>query len=129
MIAKRLRESLDNAVCIRDIFEEAKKMAAVYGAENIFNFTIGNPSVEPPAVVNQAFKEALDSEPALVLHGYPANVGHPDVRRHIAETLNGQYGTHYDETGIVMTAGAAAAIAILANTLLDYEDEVVTFSP
>lgn len=129
MIAKRLRSSLDSAICIRDIFEEGKKLAAVYGAENIFNFTIGNPSVEPPAIVNQAMKEVLDSEPPLKLHGYPANVGHPDVRRHIAQYLNGKYDCNYDETGIIMTSGAASAIAILCNTLLDYEDEVVTFAP
>ena len=51
MISKRLRESLDSSICIRDIFEEGKKLAAIYGAENIFNFTIGNPSVEPPAIL------------------------------------------------------------------------------
>ena len=129
MIAKRLRKSLDSAVCIRDIFEEAKKMAVIYGAENIFNFTIGNPSVAPPAIVNEAMKEVLDNEPPLALHGYPANVGHPEVRRHIANYLNDTFGTNYDETGIIMTSGAASAIAILANTLLDFEDEVVTFAP
>lgn len=129
MISKRLRHSLDTSVCIRDIFEEAKKMAAVYGAENIFNFTIGNPSVEPPAIVNEAMKEVLDTEPPLALHGYPANVGHPEVRRHIAGYLNGKFATNYDENGIIMTSGAASAIAILSNTLLDYEDEVVTFAP
>jgi aspartate aminotransferase len=129
MIAKRLRQSLDSSICIRDIFEEGKKLAAVYGAENIFNFTIGNPSVEPPAIVNEAMKEILDTEKPLALHGYPANVGHPEVRRHIAEHLNKTYDNHYDESGIIMTSGAAAAIVIIANTLLDAGDEVVTFAP
>ncbi len=78
MISKRLRESLDSSICIRDIFEEGKKLAAIYGAENIFNFTIGNPSVEPPAAVNEALKEIIDTEKPLALHGYPANVGHPE---------------------------------------------------
>lgn len=104
-------------------------MAAVYGAENIYNFTIGNPTVEPPAIVNETMKELLDTEDALTLHGYPANVGHPDVRAHLAEYLNGKYGGDYDEKCIVMTSGAAAALMILANTLLDYGDEVVTFAP
>ncbi|MCD8300781.1 MAG: pyridoxal phosphate-dependent aminotransferase [Clostridiales bacterium] len=129
MIAKRLRESLDSSICIRDIFEEGKKLAAVYGADNIFNFTIGNPSVEPPAIVNESMKRILDSEDALALHGYPANVGYPEVRRCVAEHLNKTFGCNYDENGIVMTAGAAAAIAILCNTLLDMGDEVVTFAP
>ena len=129
MIAKRLRKSLDSAVCIRDIFEEGKKLAAIYGQENIFNFTIGNPSIEPPAIVNETMKELLDSEPALQLHGYPANVGFPEVRRHLAQHLNGKFGCSYTEEGIIMTSGAAAAIAILSNTLLDRDDEVVTFAP
>lgn len=129
MIAKRLRRSLDAAICIRDIFEEGKKMAAVYGKENIFNFTIGNPSVEPPAIVNQSMKEILDNEDSLTLHGYPANVGHPDVRAHVANYLNRTFDCNYDENGIIMTSGAASAIVIICNTLLDYGDEVVTFAP
>lgn len=129
MIAKRLRRSLDSAICIRDIFEEGKKLAAVYGAENIFNFTIGNPSVEPPEIVNQSMKEILDTEKPLALHGYPANVGHPEVRAHIAEFLNRKYDCHYEQNGIIMTSGAASAIAVISNSLLDQEDEVVTFAP
>ena len=129
MISKRLRGSLDSSICIRDIFEEGKKMAAIYGSENIFNFTIGNPSVEPPAAVNEAMKEILDTEKPLALHGYPANVGHPEVRRHIANYLNGKYDCHYTEQGIIMTSGAAAAIVVIANSLLDNGDEVVTFAP
>ena len=129
MIAKRLRESLDSSICIRDIFEEGKKLAEVYGAENIYNFSIGNPSVEPPAIVNQAMKDILDQEAPLALHGYPANVGHPEVRRHVAQYLNGKYGCNYNEQGIIMTSGAASALAMLCNTLLDAGDEVVTFAP
>lgn len=129
MIAKRLRESLDSSICIRDIFEEGKKLAEVYGAENIYNFSIGNPSVEPPAIVNQAMKDVLDQEAPLALHGYPANVGHPEVRRHVAQHLNGKYGCNYNEQGIIMTSGAASALAMLCNTLLDAGDEVVTFAP
>ena len=67
MISKRLRESLDSSICIRDIFEEGKKLAAIYGAENIFNFTIGNPSVEPPAAVNEALKEIIEVRKSCLL--------------------------------------------------------------
>lgn len=129
MISKRLRESLDSSICIRDIFEEGKKLAAIYGQENIFNFSIGNPSVEPPAIVNEAMKEVLDTEPALKLHGYPANVGHPEVRAHVANHLNKTYGCNYDEQSIIMTNGAASALVMICNTLLDAGDEVVTFAP
>ncbi len=129
MIAKRLRESLDSSICIRDIFEEGKKLADLYGKENIFNFSIGNPSVDPPAIVNESMKRILDREDPLTLHSYPANVGYPEVRAHIADYLNRTYDCAYTVDGIVMTSGAAAAIAILSNTLLDRDDEVVTFAP
>ncbi len=129
MIAKRLRYSLDHSVCIRDIFEEGKKLAAIYGAENIFNFTIGNPSVAPPAIVNETLREILSTENSLSLHGYPANVGYPEVRACIADYLNRTYDCNYNENGIIMTVGAAAAIVVIANALLDQGDEVVTFAP
>ena len=129
MISKRLRASLDSTLSIRDIFEEGKKMAAIYGQENIYNFTIGNPSVEPPAIVNETMKEILDREPPLALHGYPANAGHPEVRQHIAGYLNKTYGCRYDFSGIIMTSGAASALAILCNTLLDEGSEVVVIAP
>ncbi len=129
MVSKRMRTSLENSICIRDIFEEGKKMAAVYGKENIFNFSIGNPSVAPPAIVNEAMKEVLDSEEPLTLHGYPANVGHPDVRAKVAEYLNQKFHTGYSTDSIIMTSGAASAIAILCNTFLDIDDEVITFAP
>ena len=61
MVSNRMKTSLENAISIRDIFEEGKKMAAIYGKENIFNFSIGNPSVAPPAAVNEAMKEVLDN--------------------------------------------------------------------
>lgn len=129
MISKRLRESLDSSVCIRDIFEEGKKLADIYGAENIFNFTIGNPSVPTPEIVKESMIDLLKNENTFALHGYSANVGFPEVRAHIAEYLNKTFGCSYDTSGIVMTTGAAAAITVLCNTLLDYEDEVVTFAP
>lgn len=129
MISKRLQASLDGSVCIRDIFEEGKKLAAIYGQENIFNFSIGNPNVAPPAIVNETLKEVLDREDPLTLHGYPANVGHPDVRQCIADYLNQRYHTRYTIDGIIMTSGAASALAILCNTFLDQGDEVITFAP
>lgn len=129
MVSNRMKTSLENAISIRDIFEEGKKLAAIYGKENIFNFSIGNPSVAPPAIVNETIKEILDTEDPLTLHGYPANVGHPDVRAKVAEYLNGKFDTHYTMDNIIMTSGAASAIAILCNTFLDQGDEVITFAP
>lgn len=129
MIAKRMTKSLQEAISIRDIFEEGKKLAAVYGKENIFDFSIGNPSVAPPAIVNETMKEVLDTEDPLALHGYPSNVGHPEVRQCIADYLNKKYNMNYDIGNIVMTSGAASALALICNTVLDRDDEVITFAP
>lgn len=129
MISKRMQESLEQSISIRDIFEEGKKLAQIYGKENIFNFSIGNPSIEPPSIVNETMKEIIDSEPPLALHGYPSNAGHPEVRECVADFLNRTHGTKYTMDNIIMTSGAASALALICNTFLDKEDEVVTFAP
>lgn len=129
MISNRMKTSLEASISIRDIFEEGKKLAEIHGKENIFNFSIGNPSVPPPEIVNNAIKETVDTTDAMTLHGYPSNIGHPDVRATIAKHLNTNFGMHYDENNILMTSGAAAAMAMICNSLLDIDDEVITFSP
>ena len=129
MISKKMAAALESGICIRDIFEEGKKLAAVYGAENIYNFTIGNPSIEPPEIVTKAFIKHAQTKPGLAVHGYPANVGFQDVRECIANYLNKTYGTDYEYPGIIMTVGAANAMVCLCNVLLDNGDEVVTFAP
>jgi len=129
MISNRIQTTLHSASSIRDLFEEGKKLAELYGTENIFNFSIGNPSVPPPPIVNETFKEMLDTVEPLTLHGYPANVGHADVRGKIAGYLNKTFGTHYDVPNIIMTNGAAAALVNLCNVFLDSGDEVIAFTP
>lgn len=129
MISNKMRKSLQAAVSIRDIFEEGKKLAAIYGKENIFDFSIGNPNVEPPAIVNEAMIEILKTEKPLALHGYPSNIGHPDVRARVAEYLNEIYQSDYTFENIAMTSGAASALVLICNTFLDIGDEVITFAP
>ena len=129
MLSQKMRKLQEEVVCIRDIFEEGKKLAAIYGAENIFNFTIGNPSVDPPKEVIEAYKKYAALQPYQSVHGYPSNVGFPEVRQRIAEYLNEQYGTNYDYTGIFMTVGAGTGITSICNMILDPDDEVITFSP
>ncbi|SHJ05293.1 pyridoxal phosphate-dependent aminotransferase [Parasporobacterium paucivorans] len=129
MISDKMSKSLQAAICIRDIFEEGKKLADIYGKENIFDFSIGNPNVEPPAIVNESMIEILKTEKPLALHGYPSNIGHPDVRAKVAEYLNETYKTDYTFENIAMTSGAAAALVLISNTFLDISDEVITFSP
>lgn len=129
MISNRMQKSLEQAISIRDIFEEGKKLTQIYGKENIFDFSIGNPSIEPPSIVNETMKEILDTQPSLALHGYPSNVGHPEVRECVADYLNKTYATNYSFENIVMTSGAASALALICNAFLDKDDEVITFAP
>ena len=100
-----------------------------FTARRIFLFQHRQSQRCPPAIVNETLKEILDTEDPLTLHGYPANVGHPDVRQCIADHLNNRYHTNYTVDGIVMTSGAASALSILCNTFLDQDDEVITFAP
>lgn len=129
MVSRHLQKAIDEGLSIRDIFEEGKKMASVHGADQIFNFTIGNPNVAPPLKIKEVLADLIAQEPPALLHGYPANAGFEDVRRHIAAYLNQRFQCSYEADGIYMSSGAAAAISILCNLLLDEGDEVVTFAP
>lgn len=129
MISKKMQKSLEEGISIRDIFEEGKKLVEKHGKENVYDFSIGNPCVVPPSIVNETMIEILKAEPGLSLHGYPSNVGFPEVRQCVAEYLNKTYSMNYTFESIVMTGGAAAAIAVILKALIDQDDEVITFSP
>lgn len=129
MISEKMRKSLEHGGSVRDIFEEGKKMAAIYGAENVYNFTIGNPSVKTPAIVNETMKDILDHEDSFALHGYPSNIGHVETREAVAGYLKKNFQVEYTMEDIVITSGAAAALSLLCNTVLDQDDEVITMAP
>ncbi len=115
---------------IRECFEYSKKRAEEIGAENVFDFSIGNPSVPPPKSVDEALKKVLASDP-VAAHGYPSAEGIPAVRTAIAENLNSRYGTDYTSANIFMTVGAAAALKTCFAALTDRGcgDEIITFAP
>ncbi|MEG0806569.1 MAG: pyridoxal phosphate-dependent aminotransferase [Lachnospiraceae bacterium] len=129
MISKKMKKSLDSAVSIRDIFEEGKRLAGIYGAENVYNFSIGNPSVLPPAIVNESMIDILKNEPPMALHSYPSNAGHQEAREAVAHFLNDKFKVPYGFEDIIITSGAAAALALISNTVLDQGDEVIVFAP
>ena len=111
------------------MFEEGKKLAAQYGKENVFDFSLGNPSVPAPAEVNQAIRDVLEEEDSLFVHGYMSNAGYEDVRQAIADSLNRKYKTEFGVNNILMTVGAASGLNIILKTLLNPGDEVLTFAP
>ncbi|MCR2018748.1 pyridoxal phosphate-dependent aminotransferase, partial [Blautia pseudococcoides] len=118
-----------NSSAIRAMFEEGKIMAAKYGAENVYDFSLGNPNVPAPAEVKQAVYEELEKEDPVVLHGYMNNSGYEDVRGAIAASINKKFGTSFGEQNIIMTVGAAGGLNVILKTLLNPEDEVIVIAP
>ena len=114
---------------IREIFEYGKKRSAEIGKENVFDFSIGNPSVPAPQVVNDAIREALETMPSTELHGYTSAVGDRGVRQSIAEYLNKTYSTSFHADNFYMTCGAAASLSITFKALCEEGDEVILFAP
>ena len=129
MISEKMKKLANNNSVIRAMFEEGQNMAREFGAENVYDFSLGNPSVPAPAAVKDAIREILDQEDSLMVHGYMSNVGYADVRKAVAEQLNRRFGTDFDENNIIMTVGAAGGLNVILKTLLNPGDEVLTFAP
>jgi aspartate aminotransferase len=129
MIAEQMREQVKNSSVIRAMFEEGKRLAEIYGSENVFDFSLGNPNVAPPEAVKEAILEIINSEEAMNIHGYMNNSGYEEVRRAIANSINQKFGTDFTQDNIVMTVGAAGGLNVIFKTLLNPEDEVITFAP
>ncbi len=129
MISEKMKKLANNNSVIRAMFEEGQNMAREFGAENVYDFSLGNPSVPAPAAVKNAIREILDQEDSLMVHGYMSNVGYADVRKAVAEQLNRRFGTDFDENNIIMTVGAAGGLNVILKTLLNPGDEVLTFAP
>ena len=114
---------------IREIFEYSKSRAKEIGSENVYDFSIGNPSVSPPPEVEKAIRELMEEESPTALHGYTSAQGDPTVRRAIAEDLNKRHGTHLSADDLYMTCGAAASLAITLRALINPGDECIVFAP
>jgi len=129
MISKKMHEQVQNSSVIRAMFEEGKRLAGIYGAENVFDFSLGNPNVEPPEDVKRAILEIVNDENSIGIHAYMNNSGYEEVRAAIAKSLNEKHGTVFTENNIIMTVGAAGGLNIILKTLLNPTDEVITFAP
>lgn len=129
MIAHKMKTLVENSSTIRAMFEEGKRLSAIYGAENVYDYSLGNPNVLPPDTIKNAIIEILESENPNLVHGYMNNSGYEDVRLSIAQHVNKKYNLNLDESHIVMTCGAAGGLNIILKSLLNPEDEVITFAP
>ena len=129
MISEKMKGYVKNSSAIRAMFEEGKKMAAIYGKDHVYDFSLGNPNVAAPAEVKQAIIDVVENEDPLLVHGYMNNSGYEDVRETIAGHLNALYGTNYHAGNLLMTVGAAGGMNVFFKTILNPGDEVVTFTP
>lgn len=129
MIADKMVDYVKGSSVIRAMFEEGKRLASIYGAQNVFDFSLGNPNVPAPKEVNEAFIKILQEEDSVMVHGYMSNSGYEDVRDAIANSLNRRFGTKFHQENILMTVGAAGGLNVILKTLLNPEDEVIVFAP
>jgi len=127
-IARGIAHELERASWIRRMFEEGARLRKERGADNIFDFTLGNPEVEPPAATLAALRRAVEhGVPGS--HGYMPNPGFPEVRAAIAERLRRDTGLEFRAEHVCMTVGAAAACNVILKSILDPGDEVILLAP
>lgn len=129
MISKKYSSMLNNTSIIREFAQYASKRALEVGPENVFNYTIGNPSVPTTEDFTNGLIELLQTEDPLDLHGYSPTLTIYSVRKAVADSLNRRFGMKYVPEDIFMTSGAAGALAHAIRCVTEPGDEVITFAP
>lgn len=129
MISQKMTQLGEKRSVIREIFEYGNKRRAEIGAENVFDFSLGNPSIPTPDSVNETMKKLLDEMDPVMLHGYTSAQGAPAVRKAIAEDIERRFDIKADMNKIYMTCGAAASLTITLNAIINEGDEVIVLAP
>src|SRR5438876_8584840 len=128
IVSRAVTENLTKSSWIRRMFEEGARLKQERGADKVFDFTLGNPEIEPPPAVLAAARRVLESKDPH-LHAYMPNAGHPRVREAVARRLSVATGLPYTANHVLMTVGAGAALNTVLKALLDPGDEVLTVAP
>ncbi len=128
IVSQAVTDNLTKASWIRRMFEEGARLKQERGADKIFDFTLGNPEIEPPAAVLAAARRVLESK-TRHLHAYMPNAGHPPVREAVARRLAAATGLPYTANHVLMTVGAGAALNTVLKAMLNPGDEVITVAP
>ena len=128
LISDRVKRSMEAGSWIRRMFEEGVVLKQQYGEENVFDLSLGNPIMEPPAEFSEELKRLVE-KPIPGMHRYMENAGYADTRAAVAEYLSTESGITFTKDDIIMTCGAAGALNIVLKTLLNAEDEVIIFAP
>lgn len=129
MIPEHYRKMLGQKSAIREIFAYGMERAKVIGPENVFDYSLGNPSVAPPEQFTQAMLDLLQTSDPLTLHGYSPSLGIESVRQAIADSLRRRFGIAYEARHIFPTTGAAGAVAHALRAVGRPGDRVLTFAP
>lgn len=128
MISAKIKEKLAGGSAIRKMFEEGNRLKKIYGEDKVFDFSIGNPDLEPPKEVADALKELADN-PTPGMHGYMSNSGYESTRAAIAKQRSEQSGLTIGADAVCMTVGAASAMNDVLHSILDADDEVIVLAP
>ncbi|MDO5377549.1 MAG: pyridoxal phosphate-dependent aminotransferase [Clostridia bacterium] len=129
MISETYKAMLGGKSVIRQLSEYASARAAEIGAQNVFDYSLGNPSVPVPEAFNRRVIELLETRSSIEVHGYSPSLGISSVREAVAASLNRRFGMHYTAADIFMTSGAAGALAHAFRLVTGPGDEILTFAP
>ena len=129
MVSQKMYELGSRRSEIRELFEYGLKRKAEIGAENVFDFSLGNPSVPAPDCVKEALADLVLNTDPVVLHGYTSAQGAPDVRKSCADYVNSNFGTSYTADNFYMTVGAAASLTISLSAISEDKGEVIILAP
>ncbi len=129
MIADNMKKLVQNNSVVREMFEEGKRLKKIYGENNVYDFSLGNPNLPAPNKVKEAIIDILEKEDSCMIHGYTSNSGFEEVREKIAITINNKFSTEFTFKNIIMTAGAASGLNIVLKSILNPDDEVIVFAP
>ena len=129
MLNKTMQHLGEERSVIRELFEYGNGRKKIVGEENVFDFSIGNPSVPTPDFVQKEIRRLIDTVPPEVLHGYTSAPGAPEVRKAVSDYIESKFGVPMSANLVYMTCGAAASIAIAVEALCEEGDEFVTVAP
>ena len=127
-VSLKIRESIEKSSWVRKMFEEGARLKAEFGADNVYDFSLGNPDIDPPAAFFDVFKKMSNSTQKGV-HGYMPNAGFMDVRNAVAKKIEKEHKVKLDGNSIIMTCGAAGGMNIVLKSILDPGEEVIVIKP
>lgn len=127
-IAEKIQTCIESASWIRKMFEEGERLRKIHGADNVYDFTLGNPNVEPPRKFEEEFRKIAEA-PLAGMHRYMSNAGYEESRSAVAEVLTKTSGSDVKSSHIIMTCGASGAMNVVLKTILNPGEEVIILAP